>query len=390
MEKRLLSGIFKGCMFHKGIDWDFVNTIPEMARLHNCEQNPVWHSEGNAFKHTQLACEKLEKEVFGDLKLYLSCNEYELIIIRVATLLHDIGKGVTTTQGKDGKWHAYGHEIEGEKIARVLLWNEYLPFRETICALIRYHMEPLRIFDSKHWMYRMYEIGCRVPWKLLYAVKMADLLGSVQLNGGTMTDDLQKMQLIKDTAQALNIWDFVDTDKIKPIIKYGNNRNILPWKVKYDENKVAYIMIGLPGAGKNTVITDGKIIPMTHTEISRDDIRVKLGYCKEDEKYLGTPEEEAEVTRVYNSDFTNAINHGDVIVLNNVHLKKKYREDSVNVLRANGYKIVYVYVEAPTLEFNYQRRDGQISKDIIDRMALSFEWPEASEYDELIISKQTY
>mgnify|MGYP006967251436 FL=1 len=59
-------------------------------------------------------------------------------------------------------------------------------------------------------------------------------------------------------------------------------------------------------------------------------------------------------------------------------------------LYPNGYKIVYVYVEAPTLDFNYKRRDGQIAKDRIKEMALSFEWPEATEYDELIISKQTY
>lgn len=388
MKHNFLQNLFKNKHLQKEIDWEFVNSVPEMARLHECEQNPVWHSEGNAFKHTQLACEKLEKEVFGDFNF--SYNAYESIIIRIATLLHDIGKGVTTSQGKDGKWHAYGHEIEGEKIARVLLWDEDIYFREIVCALIRYHMEPLRIFDSKNWIHRMYEIGCRVPWKLLYAVKMADLLGSIQLNGGTMPDDLQKMQLIKDTAQALNIWDFVDKDKIKPIIKYGNNRNILPWKVKYDESKVAYIMIGLPGAGKNTVITEGKIIPTTHTEISRDDIRIQLGFCGPGEKYLGNTEEENEVTRVYNEQFQNAIDNGNIIVLNNVHLKKKYRDASVSILRANGYKIVYVYVEAPTLDFNYKRRDGQITKDRIKEMALSFEWPEATEYDELIISKQTH
>jgi predicted kinase len=198
------------------------------------------------------------------------------------------------------------------------------------------------------------------------------------------------MQLVKETAQALNIWDFTQKDKIQPIVKYGNNRNILPWKVKYDESKVAYIMIGLPGAGKNTIITDGKIIPTIHTEISRDDIRVKLGYCKSDEKYLGTPAEEAEVTRVYDAEFNDAIQRGEVIVLNNVHLKKKYRDPVVNMLRTNGYKIVYIYVEAPTLDFNYKRRDGQIAKDRIKEMALSFEWPEASEYDELLIRKQTH
>lgn len=390
MKKNFLQNLYNGIHCYENVDWEFINSIPEFSRLHECEQSPIWHSEGNAFKHTQLAYEKLEKIVFGDINLYFSCSDNELFIIRVAVLLHDIGKGVTTTQGKDGKWHAYGHEIEGEKIARVLLWNEDIHIRETICALIRYHMEPLRIFDSKNWIHRMFEIGSRVPWKLLYAVKMADLLGSVQLNGGTMAQDIAKMELIKDCAKALNIWHSVDVKKTKNLVKFGNNRNILPWKTNYDENKVAYIMIGLPGAGKNTVIDNGGIIPTNHTHISRDDIRIQLEYCGPGEKYLGSSEEENEVTRVYNEQFQNAIDNGNIIVLNNVHLKKKYRDASVSILRANGYKIVYVYVEAPTLHFNYKRRDGQIAKDRIKEMALSFEWPEATEYDELIIRKQTH
>ena len=391
MKYNFLQNLYKGKYASDGVDWDFINTIPEMARLHECEQNPVWHSEGNAFQHTQLAYEKLDDAVFSkNIEDYFSLSHMENLIIRASVVLHDIGKGVTTTQGKDGKWHAYGHEIEGEKIARVLLWNEDFHVRETICALIRYHMEPLRIFDSKQWIYRMFEIAARVPWKYLYYVKMADLLGSVQLNGGTMSSDLQKMELIKDCAKSLNIWDSFDTNAMKNVIKYGNNRNILPWKVNYDANKVAYILIGLPGSGKNTVIRNSGIIPNIHAHISRDDIRVHLGYCKPDEKYLGTPEEENEVTCVYNEQFQIAVDNGYTIVLNNVHLKKKYRDASVSILRANGYKIVYIYVEAPTLEFNYQRRDGQIPADRIKAMALSFEWPEMTEYDELIIQKQTY
>ena len=71
-------------------------------------------------------------------------------------------------------------------------------------------------------------------------------------------------------------------------------------------------------------------------------------------------------------------------------MKKKYREPVVTKLINNCYKIIYVYVEAPTLEINYKRRDGEVPQNVINRMALNFEYPEVTEFDEIIFDKQTY
>lgn len=386
--KNFLQHLYIEDNWRKKVNWEFVETIPEFTRLKECQQNPRWHSEGNVWNHTQLAYTKLEEEVFSNFDLYCSFSYDELRIIRAAVVLHDIGKGVTTSLGKDGNWHSYGHEVEGEKIARVLLWNEDFHIRETICSLIRYHMEPLRIFESKNWIPRMLEIGVRVPWKYLYCVKMADLLGSVQTNGGTMEEDLKKMELIKEMAISFGIWHKANF-QYKKVIKYSYHRNVFPWKVR-NEKKVAYILIGLPGAGKNTWIAKNLSMVDNLGNLSRDDIRVELGFCSPDEKYVGTDEEEKMVTKVYDEKLDNFIANCRCIVLNNVHLKKKYREVTTNKLRDAGFEIFYIYIEAPTLENNYNRRDGQIREDRIRAMALSFDWPEPSEYDELIIEKQTW
>ena len=388
MQKNFLQHLYTGKKYHKEINWEFVESFPEIARLKECQQNPRWHSEGDAWAHTKLAYEKLEKEVLSKMDFWMYFNADEEKIVRSAVILHDIGKGVTTSLGKDGNWHSYGHELEGEKIARVLLWNEDFHIRETICSLIRYHMEPLRLFESKNWIPRMLEIGARVPWKYLYCVKMADLLGSVQINGGTMEEDLKKMELIKEMAISFGIWHKTNS-QYKNVIKYSCHRNTFPWKMQ-NEKKVAYILIGLPGAGKNTWIAKNLSMVDNLGNLSRDDIRVELGFCSPDEKYLGTDEEEKMVTKVYDEKLDNFIVNCRCIVLNNVHLKKKYREVTTNKLRDAGFEIFYIYIEAPTLENNYNRRDGQIREDRIKAMALSFEWPEPSEYDELIIEKQTW
>lgn len=391
--ENILQNLYNSKTYPHTIDWEFMESIPEFAKLGECQQNPKWHNEGTALQHTKLADEKFRTEVLvGDDVFYELNDDTELLIIRAAIVLHDIGKGVTTSIGKDGNWHSYGHEIEGEKIARVLLWKEDIFVREMICSIVRYHMEPLRIFESKNWLSKMIEIGTRIPWKFLYYVKMADLLGSVQNGINTLNQDLMKMDLIKTSAKALNIWDRTSTrNDLQPLVKYFNDRSIFPWKVDCDGKRpVAVIMIGLPGAGKNTWIENNLNQYPDAVQISRDDIRVELGFCKPGEKYLGTNDEEEKVTEIYNAKLYDAIKNKKNIILNNVHLKKKYRESAVNIIRKAGYFIEYVYVEAPTIEDNYYRRDGQITPERIKIMALSFEWPDTNEYDKLTIAKQIY
>lgn len=388
----ILDKLFIKESFPIELNLDYILGIPEFRRLCECEQNPVWHAEGNVFEHTKLSCENLYKEFLNnDIDLYNSLSESELLIIRSAVLFHDIGKGVTTFQGKDGKWHAYGHEYESEKITRKILWNENIDIREIICSLVRYHMEVLKIFDSKNWLIRMIEIGYRVPWKLLYCVKMADIYGSVHLDSvnSSRSDDLLKMKFIKETAINLGIWDNINYYHLKNLVKYGNNKELFPWKIKNSKDKIAFVMIGLSGAGKNTII-DKKILSKYDNALvlSRDDIRIELGYCGDSEKYLGSKEEEQKVSELFNKRFEEGIRDGRIIVLNNLNLKKKYREESVRLLRKNGYVVKFVYVEAPTLEHNYERRKNDMNKEVINNMILSFDFPEPNEYDELYIKKE--
>ena len=159
--------------------WDYIETIPEFAVLKTCEQNPKWHSEGDSMAHTKLVCQAAIN--YCSDYIYDKDCEYDNKILLLSALFHDIGKGVTT-EFKKGNWHAYGHETASEKITRRLLWDEDIYIRETVCSLVRWHMEPLRIAESSKYMEKIFNLKLNVNFELLLKLKRFDVLGSKPLD----------------------------------------------------------------------------------------------------------------------------------------------------------------------------------------------------------------
>lgn len=79
--------------------------IPELEDLYDCTQNE-FHGFDTVWEHTVDFVQALES---NDLTL------------RLAAVLHDIGKPETRSVGKDGRVHFYGHEFAGVKTAKEAL-----------------------------------------------------------------------------------------------------------------------------------------------------------------------------------------------------------------------------------------------------------------------------
>jgi uncharacterized protein (DUF1330 family) len=69
------------------------------------------------------------------------------------------------------------------------------------------------------------------------------------------------------------------------------------------------------------------------------------------------------------------------IIIDDMNLKRKYRDAIKELFKNYNVRYIYVYVEADSIEKNIERRRGHISPDIIKSMINSIEWPTVDEYD---------
>ena len=352
--------------------WDYIETIPEFAILKTCEQNPKWHSEGSAWNHTKLVCQAA-LDYCADYMYDVEC-EYDSKILLTAALFHDIGKGVTT-EFKKGNWHAYGHELASEKITRRLLWDEDINFREIVCSLVRWHMEPLRIAESSKYMEKIFKLKLNINFELLLKLKRFDVLGSKPLDKTQTEYDLYILRKMND------IFYRIGKTHLGRLGMF--NYKILSRDLFNKPEIRVYMMMGISGSGKSTKVDDliADEEEGTTVVVSRDIARVALGYCSGSEKYLGTTEQEAMVTAYCNELIRESAEKGKHIIIDDMNLKRKYRDAIKELLKHYNVKYIYVYVEADSIEKNIERRKDQISPDIIKGMINSIEWPTVDEYD---------
>lgn len=141
--------------------------------------------------------------------------------------------------------------------------------------------------------------------------------------------------------------------------------------------KKAFIMIGCPGSGKSTYV-ESKKLPY----VSRDQIRILLGYCGENEKYLGTREEEEQVTKEHSRILGEYMSKGLDFFVDDTNVNPKYRKPLIERLRNSGYTVTGVRVNTP-LSVCIRRRPD-IPSSVIVSMYKRAQEVQASEFDNFL------
>lgn len=342
----------------------------EFAALKGVKQSKRWHKEGNAWNHTILVANEMHKIINNQLS-GISLNEKKILMI--AALCHDLGKATTTYFDENEKtWKCKSHGNAGEKITRNLLFDERNPWvREEICWLVRWHMNFHHLLDKENTTQfeelKRLSNGNSTIEKLLW-LNVADSLGSKSKENSKEIVE-EKFNEIKNLATGYSCFN-------------------KPYKKSKRKSKFSmYIMIGVPGSGKDTYIK--KFLPNLES-ISRDDIREEMTHGNVQGRKLQLDNtKEAIVTDIVNSRIKACCEKSTSFIINQTNMKKRYRTElKETALKYGTPNIIYVYVEAPSIEECKERRGHGKWDSIIDRMWGDFEFPDRSECDELIFYKQ--
>ena len=140
-KKLLLQGVKPslGLQFLSECGW--LRFYPELAALQGCEQDPVWHPEGDVWIHTLHCLDWFAMERTG--------NHNDDLIVGLGILCHDFGKPATTTTDC-GRITSRGHEPEGEAPTRRFLerlTNQDDLINEVI-PLVLCHLRPRALHDA--------------------------------------------------------------------------------------------------------------------------------------------------------------------------------------------------------------------------------------------------
>ena len=130
-----------GLQFLEDCHW--LSYFPELSALSRCEQDPEWHPEGTVWQHTKHCMDAFAKNRIGE--------DWEDLIVGLATLCHDMGKPTTTVQGKDGKIRSPQHDVEGVAIAKAFLarMTEQKKVFDEVLPLVSEHMRPHNLYTNQ-------------------------------------------------------------------------------------------------------------------------------------------------------------------------------------------------------------------------------------------------
>lgn len=289
------------------------------------------HLEGDVWTHTLMVLNQVPE----------SASE----VVKIAALLHDIGKPMVREISDKGRVRFFNHESVGAFLSLSILKDPKLELSDE---------EKIRIFKL---------ICLHTEGYKLTSDQMSDL----------MTNELSLSGQLKELVNADQNGRFA-TDENKDLDFSYKSR---PYSY---HNKELILMVGLPYSGKSTYVSE--LQKQGYTVISRDSI-IESMYP---DKTYNEAYSEAD-QKVVSHELSVAINKArkdDKVVIDMTNMTKKGRRKFLDQFPNHHKKAVVCLVDLETLmKRNNQRLGKVISEDVIEKMVKSFYLPTYQEFDEI-------
>jgi tRNA nucleotidyltransferase/poly(A) polymerase len=128
------------------MDW-VIRAVECAARGQELPITEGWGSPEGVHKFFRAAVGPFARQVAEHLSEDLVAERGRLLVLRLAALLHDVGKANTARVGENGRIRYFGHADEGAGLAAGVLRRLHFGNREVrlVRTIVRQHMRPLQL-----------------------------------------------------------------------------------------------------------------------------------------------------------------------------------------------------------------------------------------------------
>ncbi|WP_293129934.1 AAA family ATPase [Microcoleus sp. bin38.metabat.b11b12b14.051] len=355
------------------LDWEKIyNYFDWIQNLEGCQQDRIYHAEGDVLIHTKMVCEAL---ISSPNWRQLPVQERSMLF--AAALLHDVAKPAFTKIDENGRISSKGHARQGARMVRQIL-SQFDPpvqfsIRETVCAIVQFGSLPIWLLDKPNPQQSVIKASQVVRCDFLALLAEADVRGR---ECADRQEILDKIELFREFCQENNC---LDSPRQFPSAHsrfiYFRKENGNPDYTAFDDTRCEVVLMsGLPGSGKDYWIQENR---PNWPVISLDALR----------KEMNVPPDETpgEVIVTAKNRAREYMRLGRSFVWNATNTTQQMRQQLINFFAGYQVRIRIVYLEVP-LEEVWRRnrsRAAAVPEAVIQRLANRLDIPDITEAHEV-------
>ncbi|WP_293351672.1 MULTISPECIES: AAA family ATPase [unclassified Microcoleus] len=355
------------------LDWESIyNHFDWIQNLEGCQQDPIYHAEGDVLIHTKMVCEAL---ISSPNWRQLPVQERSMVF--AAALLHDVAKPAFTKIEENGRISSKGHARQGARMVRQILAQFDPPvqfsIRETVCAIVQFGSLPIWLLEKPNPQQSVIKASQVVRCDFLALLAAADVRGR---ECSDRQEILDKIQLFREFCQENNC---LDSPRQFPSAHsrfiYFRKDNGNPDYEAFDDTRCEVVLMsGLPGSGKDYWIREN--LP-NWPVISLDALRKEMN-VPPDETPGNVIVEAKQRGREY-------MKSGCSFVWNATNTTKQMRQQLINFFADYQARIRIVYLEVPLEEILRRNRSraAAVPEAVIQRLANRLDIPDVTEANQV-------